>query len=85
MRCPHCNEEIPGVECPQCNAIVPAGGRYCLECGVLLMDSDEDVEFPDDFDDRVLCPDGTCTGIIVDGRCSECGKEPGSSDEAAEA
>lgn len=27
-----------------------------------------------DMDDRVLCPDGTCTGIIVDGKCSECGK-----------
>jgi hypothetical protein len=22
----------------------------------------------------VLCPDGTCTGIIVDGKCTECGK-----------
>jgi len=27
-----------------------------------------------DLDDRVLCPDGTCTGIIIDGRCTECGK-----------
>lgn len=27
-----------------------------------------------DMDDRVLCPDGTCTGIIVDGKCVECGK-----------
>jgi glutamate dehydrogenase/leucine dehydrogenase len=25
-------------------------------------------------DDRILCPDGTCTGIIEDGRCSECGR-----------
>jgi hypothetical protein len=27
-----------------------------------------------DLDSRVLCPDGNCTGIIVDGKCSECGK-----------
>jgi len=27
-----------------------------------------------DLEDRVLCPDGTCTGIMIDGRCSECGK-----------
>jgi len=33
-----------------------------------------------DFDNRVLCPDGTCTGIIVDGRCSECGKAEGDED-----
>jgi len=27
-----------------------------------------------DLESRVLCPDGNCTGIIVDGKCSECGK-----------
>jgi hypothetical protein len=27
-----------------------------------------------DLDDRVLCPDGTCTGIIIDGKCTECGR-----------
>jgi hypothetical protein len=48
-----------------------------MQCGAYL-DEDEagtsDSEAGDDFDDRVLCPDGTCTGIIVDGKCSECGK-----------
>jgi len=29
---------------------------------------------PDDFDDRALCPDGGCVGLIVDGRCNVCGK-----------
>ena len=29
-----------------------------------------------DLDDRVLCPDGACIGVIgPDGRCSECGRE----------
>jgi hypothetical protein len=50
-----------------------------MECGVSLVEAAEDT-FEDDngFDlgDRILCPDGTCTGIIVDGRCSECGKTP---------
>jgi DNA-directed RNA polymerase subunit RPC12/RpoP len=27
-----------------------------------------------DLDSRILCPDGNCTGIILDGKCSECGK-----------
>lgn len=32
-----------------------------------------------DLESRVLCPDGNCTGIIIDGKCSECGKpHPGS-------
>lgn len=50
-----------------------------MECGVSLVEEVEDTfEDDDGFDlgDRILCPDGTCTGIIVDGRCSECGKTP---------
>jgi hypothetical protein len=27
-----------------------------------------------DLENRILCPDGTCTGIIVNGRCTECGR-----------
>jgi hypothetical protein len=26
-----------------------------------------------DLESRILCPDGTCTGIIIDGKCTECG------------
>ncbi len=30
---------------------------------------------PDDFDDRQLCPDGACIGVLgADGRCSACGR-----------
>ncbi|MBW2117417.1 MAG: hypothetical protein JRH09_05780 [Deltaproteobacteria bacterium] len=29
-----------------------------------------------DFEDRVLCPDGNCTGIIENGKCTECGRTP---------
>jgi hypothetical protein len=35
-------------------------------------------EAPDDFDDRQLCSDGTCVGLIGrDGRCKECGQPAG--------
>jgi hypothetical protein len=27
-----------------------------------------------DLENRVLCPDGACTGIIIDGKCIECGR-----------
>lgn len=32
---------------------------------------------PDDFDDRQLCSDGGCIGVIgASGRCNVCGKPP---------
>jgi hypothetical protein len=79
MECPHCNNEIPGKTCSDCGGITPAGGRFCMNCGAEFEPenghgTDEDNGF--DLDDRVLCSDGTCTGIIVDGKCSECGKPP---------
>ena len=78
MRCPHCDEEIHGPVCPQCEVTVPEGAKFCMECGTAIKDKVESVKDDDndsdfDLDDRVLCPDGTCTGIIVDGKCVECG------------
>ena len=78
MECPHCHQEIPGTSCRSCGAQSFPGARFCMKCGTLLevqrpesaIDQDEGI----DLDDRILCPDGTCTGIIIDGRCSECGK-----------
>ena len=81
MRCPHCDEEIQGPNCPQCGAMMPEGANYCMDCGSPLEENTEEgfVEDDDDndpdFDNRILCPDGTCTGIIVDGKCVECGKD----------
>ena len=81
MKCPHCDEEIQGPNCPQCGAMMPEGANYCMDCGSLLEEKTEEgfVEDDDDndpdFDNRILCPDGTCTGIIVDGKCVECGKD----------
>jgi hypothetical protein len=47
-----------------------------MNCGVPLKEERENPSDPEDFDleDRILCPDGTCTGIIVNGQCTECGK-----------
>ena len=78
MECPHCHEEIPVKDCPHCEALIPLESVYCLKCGVRLVEDEivdsggEDDGF--DLESRVLCSDGTCTGIMVDGKCTECGK-----------
>jgi predicted amidophosphoribosyltransferase len=76
MECPHCHKDIPGRPCSVCGKTTPLEGKYCMECGSPLGEegpTEGDEAF--DLDNRVLCPDGTCTGIIVDGRCTECGKQ----------
>ncbi|RJR45375.1 MAG: hypothetical protein C4576_12195 [Desulfobacteraceae bacterium] len=78
MECPHCNKEIEGRRCSACGAGLPLEARYCMQCGVLLEEEPvhtaADPDDGPDLENRVLCPDGTCTGIIVNGKCSECGR-----------
>ena len=39
--------------------------------------SSETAESDEDWDNRVLCSDGACIGVIgPDGKCKECGKPP---------
>jgi hypothetical protein len=57
-----------------------------MECGCSLGREEADAledENGFDVENRVLCPDGTCTGIIEDGKCTDCGKAPGE-DETSE-
>lgn len=91
MQCPHCEKEITGSPCPNCGEATGFdAANYCMACGHPLKEDlariaaiddavDEDNGF--DLEDRVLCPDGTCTGIIIEGRCSECGRAVGENGE----
>jgi predicted amidophosphoribosyltransferase len=76
MECPNCHQKISGKECSSCNKEIPEESLYCMYCGADLemkvASSRDEEDF--DFENRILCPDGTCTGIIVDGKCTECGK-----------
>ena len=77
MECPFCHKEIPSMACPQCGATIPLESRFCMDCGGQVGGEEQETANQEDsldFEDRILCPDGTCTGIIIDGQCSECGK-----------
>ncbi len=77
MECPHCGQEIHGKKCPHCGRDIPLESRYCMICGGIIGDSIDDLSGDDggfDLENRILCPDGTCTGIIINGRCTECGR-----------
>jgi hypothetical protein len=76
MKCPYCEKDLPGKPCSKCGFVVPEGGQFCMHCGVPLREERETGSDQEDFDldARILCPDGTCTGIIVNGKCTECGK-----------
>ncbi len=63
--------------CKKCNLPIPEISRYCLHCGVFIKPAEEQEEQDQiDWDNRVLCSDGTCIGTIVDGKCTVCAKPP---------
>lgn len=86
LECPHCGEVLGDLTCSTCHRSLPEGSRYCCWCGEELARDEEishvaepgtaeEDEGPIDFDNRKLCSDGTCIGVIgSDGRCKECGK-----------
>ncbi len=59
------------MECSKCKKTIPEESNYCLHCGAVVEKSNQE---DTDFENRVLCSDGTCTGTIVDGKCTVCGK-----------
>ncbi len=60
--------------CHKCHETIPDISRYCLHCGVFLNPPPLAVDEEQiDWDSRVLCTDGACTGTIVAGKCTVCG------------
>jgi 6-pyruvoyltetrahydropterin/6-carboxytetrahydropterin synthase len=82
MKCPHCDKEIPGITCPECQESIPEESSYCLYCGADLRSAstgeDTTTSAGDtdsiDFEDRIPCSDGNCIGIIINGKCNMCGR-----------
>ena len=80
MKCPHCNQELGGRNCPACGSVVLDESIYCHHCGDKLPPeisgpsiSEEKEE--SDFSHRILCSDGNCIGVVNEqGICKVCGK-----------
>lgn len=73
MICEKCGVESETAKCNKCGKEVLRLGQYCYLCGAEFLVEKEAEDT--DFDDRILCSDGTCIGVINEERvCKVCGK-----------
>ncbi|GHV58135.1 hypothetical protein FACS189460_5580 [Deltaproteobacteria bacterium] len=75
LKCENCGYEPVGRACPDCGGAVPAWARFCPYCGVALEAGESGDEEASALENRRLCPDGNCIGILnAEGRCVICGR-----------
>lgn len=78
-RCKVCGLEYRGPESVSaigCGEVVSDGGTFAADADAAAFLGESQIASDgSDVDDRVLCPDDTCVGIIgPDGLCGTCGK-----------
>lgn len=77
MICEKCGSETETVKCIKCGEEIAKLGPYCYLCGAGLSEKTATEAETDgaDFENRILCSDGTCIGVINEqGVCKVCGK-----------
>ena len=76
FECENCGHETATKGCSACKEKVPAWAKFCPLCGHEFKEkSAAKREDPFSMENRRLCPDGNCIGILdADGRCVVCGK-----------
>jgi hypothetical protein len=77
ITCDACGHELSARLCPECRDHSPANAVFCCHCGRKFPKGDAAVKKADvdpfDPDNRVLCGDGACIGVIDEnGLCTEC-------------
>lgn len=61
------------MNCFRCERQIPEESRYCMYCGVYLSREESAENTDEEWQDRILCSDGRCTGVIEKGVCTQCG------------
>lgn len=76
LECENCGHESATKVCSACEEKVPAWVKFCPLCGHEFKEKKAATgEDPFAMENRQLCPDGNCIGILdADGRCVVCGK-----------
>ena len=78
LKCEACGHDLEGKTCPDCEAINLPDAVFCSYCGErfpVITSSDSEGGDPYDVENRILCSDEACIGIINEkGVCSDCGK-----------
>lgn len=76
LDCENCGFSPRTKTCSACDETVPAWAKFCPFCGQEVKNAPP-LEGTDPFsmENRRLCPDGNCIGILdADSRCVVCGK-----------
>lgn len=76
IRCPECDYEFPTSICDSCGAVNLRDSSYCCQCGEeFIAKKLTGEETSIDWENRRLCSDGNCIGVINEqGMCNICGK-----------
>ena len=75
MLCEKCAVEVEAVTCKACGKDVMKLGPHCYLCGSRLEEKVQPTDESDiDFENRILCSDGSCIGLVENGVCKVCGK-----------
>lgn len=81
LTCEACGHQMELTTCPFCQDFNLPAAKFCGSCGQKLSSAAVDptqatnTVDPYDVDNRVLCSDESCIGIINErGVCTECGR-----------
>jgi hypothetical protein len=75
MLCEKCAVEVEAILCKTCGKDIMKLGPYCYVCGSKFEERMQQADESDiDFENRILCSDGTCIGLVEEGVCKVCGK-----------
>jgi len=87
LECPECGNELESRTCESCQGDNLPDAKFCCYCGESLAELlDRPVsDDPYDLENRVLCSDENCIGVINEqGICSECGRPAGFKEQPTE-